>query len=194
MKIILSRKGFDSTSGGVPSPILPDGRMVSLPMPDRHSPVRYGGIGGNGREIASLVSRLTRGRIRSNARAHLDPDVARRQLEVPEFRGVRLPGAGVFPRFSESLVLSDPHADRPGRWRLPPWMYPRFGTVPLTYHANRGRWCREADGVRLQAVARGQEFVLDTGDYPEAVEWVRSMLEHARVQEINDRIRSARCR
>jgi len=33
MKVILSRKGFDSENGGYPSPILPDGRMVSLPIP-----------------------------------------------------------------------------------------------------------------------------------------------------------------
>ncbi len=33
MKIILSRKGFDSAYGGYPSPILDDGRMVSLPIP-----------------------------------------------------------------------------------------------------------------------------------------------------------------
>ena len=29
MKIILSRKGFDSGSGGVPSPIFPDGQLLS---------------------------------------------------------------------------------------------------------------------------------------------------------------------
>ncbi len=33
MKIILSRKGFDSANGGYPSPILPDGRLISLPIP-----------------------------------------------------------------------------------------------------------------------------------------------------------------
>ena len=32
MKVILSRKGFDSESGGYPSPVLPDGRMISLPI------------------------------------------------------------------------------------------------------------------------------------------------------------------
>lgn len=33
MKIILSRKGFDSENGGYPSPIMPDGRLISLPIP-----------------------------------------------------------------------------------------------------------------------------------------------------------------
>lgn len=32
-KIILSRKGFDSKYGGIPSPILPDGAMLSFPIP-----------------------------------------------------------------------------------------------------------------------------------------------------------------
>lgn len=75
MKIILSRKGFDSSAGGVPSPILPDGRIVSLPIPDPRSPVRYGDIGGEGRNIGALVSNLTAGRIRRSSRAHLDPDL-----------------------------------------------------------------------------------------------------------------------
>ncbi|HSH28138.1 MAG TPA: hypothetical protein VK972_10310, partial [Wenzhouxiangella sp.] len=75
MKIILSRKGFDSAAGGVPSPILPDGRIVSLPIPDQRSPVRYGEIGSDGRDIGALVSNLTGGRIRRSSRAHLDPDL-----------------------------------------------------------------------------------------------------------------------
>lgn len=75
MKIILSRKGFDSSAGGVPSPILPEGRIVSLPIPDPRSPVRYGEIGSEGRDIAALVSNLTGGRIRRSSRAHLDPDL-----------------------------------------------------------------------------------------------------------------------
>ncbi len=33
MKISLSRKGFDSANGMGPSPILPDGRLISLPIP-----------------------------------------------------------------------------------------------------------------------------------------------------------------
>ena len=33
MKVILSRKGMDSESGRVASPILPDGTLLSLPIP-----------------------------------------------------------------------------------------------------------------------------------------------------------------
>ena len=46
MKVILSRKGFDSANGGIASPILPDGTLLSLPIPgsnkDRvYSEARY---------------------------------------------------------------------------------------------------------------------------------------------------------
>ena len=34
MRVVLSRKGFDSTAGGGSSPILADGRMVSMPIPE----------------------------------------------------------------------------------------------------------------------------------------------------------------
>ena len=33
MKVILSRKGFDSVNGGIVSPILEDGTMISFPIP-----------------------------------------------------------------------------------------------------------------------------------------------------------------
>lgn len=44
MTIILSRKGFDSGSGGGPSPILPFGTPCSLPIPDPRSKVRYADV------------------------------------------------------------------------------------------------------------------------------------------------------
>lgn len=41
MKIILSRKGFDSGYAGYPSPILPNGELISLPIPDFSKDIRY---------------------------------------------------------------------------------------------------------------------------------------------------------
>ncbi len=41
MKIILSRKGFDSESGGYPSPILLDKYLISLPIPNPKDSIRY---------------------------------------------------------------------------------------------------------------------------------------------------------
>ena len=59
MKIILSRKGFDSGSGGCPSPIFPDGSLMSLPIPDKKSQVTYGEIAGNHwASIGEVVSQL----------------------------------------------------------------------------------------------------------------------------------------
>ncbi len=75
MKLILSRKGFDSSSGGVPSPIFPNGRMVSLPIPDKQSPIQYADIMWDEGSIGSLVSDLTHGRIPPSHRAHIDPDL-----------------------------------------------------------------------------------------------------------------------
>jgi uncharacterized protein (DUF433 family) len=87
VRLILSRKGFDSESGGCPSPIFPDGSMFALPIPDPLSPIRYMDITWRGRDIGSLVSSLTRGRQRHDYRAHLDPDL--RQEVLPREYGWR---------------------------------------------------------------------------------------------------------
>ncbi|MDX9745959.1 MAG: hypothetical protein WCX84_09135 [Syntrophales bacterium] len=87
MKLIISRKGFDSASGGVPSPIFPDGRMVSLPIPDKQSLVTYGDIQYKDGSIGPLAVGLTKGRIPSHYRAHIDPDLVKDSL--PRQRGWR---------------------------------------------------------------------------------------------------------
>ncbi len=85
MKIVLSRKGFDSSAGGVPNPILPDGTLLPLPIPDRYSGVTYGEISLLGRNLGEVVERLTMGRIPAHSNAHLDPDLAASAL--PRLRG-----------------------------------------------------------------------------------------------------------
>lgn len=78
MKIILSRKGFDSSHGRTPSPIFPSGRMLSLPIPERDAPrrrYRYAGIKAGNEGLGQLVSDLTGGRIVPGDWAHLDPDL-----------------------------------------------------------------------------------------------------------------------
>lgn len=87
MKLILSRKGFDSSSGGVPSPILPDGRLLSLPIPDRSAKIRYCDIADESESIARLVGDLTRGKVSAKDGAHLDPDLIAGHL--PRKRGWR---------------------------------------------------------------------------------------------------------
>ena len=76
MRLIFSRKGVDSASGGTRSPIFPDQTMFSLPIPDKQSPVPYEDITWNNRNVGALVSELTRGRMLATYRAHLDPDGA----------------------------------------------------------------------------------------------------------------------
>ena len=41
MKIILSRKGFDSANGGIVSPIMEDGTLISFPIPSEDDKDRY---------------------------------------------------------------------------------------------------------------------------------------------------------
>ena len=86
MKIILSRKGFDSTSGGVPSPIFPDGRMLSLPIPDKQSHISYEEICGcETATMGELVEQLAS--IPRTHRAHLDPDLS--SQSIPRLNGWR---------------------------------------------------------------------------------------------------------
>ncbi len=85
MKLILSRKGFDTANGRCPSPIFPDGTMFSLPIPDEQ------GDGGNsyptydtlphpkpnreeGKHLGGLLQSLTRKTSRTQA-VHMSPDL-----------------------------------------------------------------------------------------------------------------------
>lgn len=75
MRIILSRKGFDSGAGKAPSPIFPDGTMLSLPIPDQASGISYGDIAGNVWASAGELAEQLAG-IPPSHRAHLDPDLS----------------------------------------------------------------------------------------------------------------------
>jgi putative DNA base modification enzyme with NMAD domain len=68
MKIIFSRKGFDSGTGGAPSPII-DRRPISLPIPTRHrSETTYADLG-----LSEIVEAVTKGRIAGTSLCHNDP-------------------------------------------------------------------------------------------------------------------------
>lgn len=81
MRIILSRKGFDSAAGGVANPILPDGELLALPIPDEHSPIRYKDVRHPTLNLGRLVHQLTNGKVRGGHGAHLDPDLNREFLD-----------------------------------------------------------------------------------------------------------------
>jgi len=280
LKIILSRKGFDSSAGGVASPIFPDGSLLSLPIPEQQSQIRYIDLMWRDHQLGRLVESLTRGRVNRRDTAHLDPDIytdiyprqpdwcplfgqdgaaqshlanqgvgigdlflffgwfrevekgrngyrfvpkapdqhviygwlqvgqIRQGNEIkvdapswadyhPHCRGGRgarntlylstdaltlpkyvatstAPSAGTMSHLRDPQILTAPHSLRTA-WRLPRWFFPS-DRPPLTYHNDLTRWQLDDDYVYLQSAARGQEFVLDTAYYPEAVPWVRSLL------------------
>ncbi|WP_020591208.1 hypothetical protein [Kiloniella laminariae] len=80
MRIILSRKGFDSQYGGGPSPILPDGRICSLPIPHQDGPFRYRDLESPLGNFGHLIKQLSPKAAKPNDRVHLDPDLFRGSL------------------------------------------------------------------------------------------------------------------
>lgn len=287
MKIVLSRKGFDSGSGGAASPIFADGSILSLPIPDRRAACTYAEIGKDGL-MGRLAEDLSKGRVRAGSPAHLDPDldreaiprmpgwrgslgqtdsarshldsqgvgpgdlflffgwfrdavenadgrwrfapggrnvhaffgwlqveevlplptgieaewahapwlsdhphvrrgpepknavyVASEQLVLPGLGAVGLPGAGTFSRLSSGSVLTEAGSKNRSLWRLPAWFNPSDGLPPLTYHGSPARWSRDGDGILLESVGRGQEFVLDCSGREAAAEWIARLLSGA---------------
>ncbi len=72
MRVIFSRKGFDSSAGGCPSPII-NGRPISLPIPTKMPSLDcYADLTG---ESADCVAELTNGRVLGDSFCHLDPDI-----------------------------------------------------------------------------------------------------------------------
>jgi len=278
MKIILSRKGFDSSVGKVASPIFPSGELCSLPIPV-HGSRRYEEIKIGGQSLGAIVNDLTQGKVKSGCLAHLDPDLninsvprqanwkpifgqagaAERHLqkqgvkegdvfvfygwfrlvehvagrhryvrnapdmhvifgwlqierripvenlsEIPlwasdhphckrenyhpfdslyistdhlKLPGIVIdkPGAGVFQKFDPALCLTSLGMSR-SVWRLPSWFYPGEGKSGLSYHTKSTRFRLAEDHVLLKSVGRGQEFVFDCEEYPEAVHWLSRLL------------------
>ena len=92
MKIILSRKGFDSANGGHPSPILSDGKLVSLPIPQACDSISYGEVQLNqNKTYYDLMRELNIKEIRyenskrqilqKDTKCHLDPDIYRNAIK-----------------------------------------------------------------------------------------------------------------
>lgn len=90
MKIVLSRKGSDSGDLGIPSPILPDGRLLTLPISDDNSPISYQDIRvpiPEYRNLAELIGDLQGKPLPRGQGAHLDPDLRRDAIpRSPEWR------------------------------------------------------------------------------------------------------------
>ncbi len=78
MKVILSRKGFDSASGGGASPILPDGQLITLPIPHENDKIKYEELNmnyGKYNNYFELMSDLGVKFDRIGKNCHLDPDL-----------------------------------------------------------------------------------------------------------------------
>lgn len=89
MKVILSRKGFDSEYGGCPSPILPDGTLLSMPIPD-DSGISFDAISFREKTYLSIWNDLNPNKEKSGKYAHLDPDIRTgiRVNTIPEWKPI----------------------------------------------------------------------------------------------------------
>lgn len=94
MKVILSRKGFDSASGKLCNPILPDGTLLSMPIPgeSRH-PVHYDDLTYNVKDsegkphvmsYEDILSQLGGEKWVTGQQCHLDPDLRSEIMEREE--------------------------------------------------------------------------------------------------------------
>lgn len=76
MKIILSRKGFDSEFGKVSSPILPDKTLLSLPIPQVNDTLKFDEIYYQDKSYLEIIKDLNPDwKYQNNQTAHLDPDL-----------------------------------------------------------------------------------------------------------------------
>ncbi len=128
MKIVLSRKGFDSSNGGVPSPVLRDGTAVSLPIPARDGPKRFRDVRWRGGSLGPLVEDLTGGRVPAEYRCHLDPDLQIRALSRPP---------GWRPAFGQHRVAQR-HLEGQGVGRGDLFLF--FGLFRAAEQASGGTW------------------------------------------------------
>ncbi|MHB8425798.1 MAG: Nmad3 family putative nucleotide modification protein [Gammaproteobacteria bacterium] len=283
MKLILSRKGFDSQNGGMASPILPDGRLLPLPIPRARGKKTMADVPYLTADGPAILADLSRGKCDLKTRIHLDPDLERadgghlpgwrpafgqtraaqghlhnkgvgqgdvflffgwfKQIEqhagkwryVPHVPDLHVlfgwievgkvvliqkereaalaempwiadhphiseqysksntlyvsakrskwlsssPGGGRFQQYDDELRLTAPTPNSEGRsvWSLPAWFKPPDPRQSLSYHSNPKRWTLYGDVVRLQSVAKGQEFVLDMAYYPKAERWLSKLIE-----------------
>lgn len=82
MKVILSRKGFDGSNGGMPSLIMPNGDMISMPIPSPGDADSYSDLIYDGKSYYKILRELKRSFIKR--KCHLDPDIyeSRRRIQV----------------------------------------------------------------------------------------------------------------
>jgi len=93
MKVILSRKGFDDKYGEMPSLIMPNGELVSLPIPEANTGIKYNALTYNGDTFKKILEDLgykykdeKTGNVVWDC--HLDPDIFPYNTKVPEWQAL----------------------------------------------------------------------------------------------------------
>lgn len=89
MRIVLSRKGFDSGNGGIPSPIMPDGTLLSFPIPSENGNTTYHDIIYRGKSYYEIMRELSPATAKKleNSKCHVDPDLLYRyKKEVADWK------------------------------------------------------------------------------------------------------------
>lgn len=74
MKVIISRKGFDVENGGTPSPVMPDGAMISFPIP-QNDHMGYEYLGYKGQKYMDIWKQLKPKQKNFEICCHMDPDL-----------------------------------------------------------------------------------------------------------------------
>ena len=162
MKVIISRKGFDSENGGFPSPILPNDKLVSFPIPSPKDATCFANVAINGIGIADLVCDLTDGTINAKDRCHLDPDLDAGSL--PRLNGWR-------PAFGQ-IDAAQGHLQKQGVDVGDLFLF--FGWFRRVQQGKAGRWEYVAGAQSMHVLYGwlrvGQVVRLGVGERPSPVE------------------------
>ena len=189
MRIVFSRKGFDSAAGGGPSPIV-DGRPLSLPIPTAGpSRTTYDDLGLGDvfvffglfrEEVSSEPHHRVFGYLRVEEVIDLATcaPAARAALaghDHPHAIAMHAPndtiyrGEGATAATATAALRLTVPGGTPSIWQRPHWLRPGG----LSYHDRADRWL---PGGRLRAVSRGQEFVADIGRRKAPREWLANVI------------------
>ena len=83
MKIIISRKGFDDKNGGTASPVMPDGTMLSMPIPSEDE-IALPYVGYKGKSYYDIWGELKPKKGPYRYFCHLDPDIRTDNRCIPD--------------------------------------------------------------------------------------------------------------
>lgn len=165
MKVVLSRKGFDSSYGGCASPILQDGTMLSLPIPGKSNTL-YLDLSYKGYNYDDIWKSLaTKSKYHENWQCHLDPDI-RENIIIKGIDDWK-PAFGQ-EAAAQGVVLTK--EDQPKRtvWKLLPWMI----NNTITYNMSG----IDLENQQFNSAYRGQEFVVSEND--EVIEWAADIIQN----------------